>query len=82
MYNILSTESKIKQIISDFVHKLFVENMKGFGSAFRMNTVNHSKICTKCLYISDTTINGNNSNRTTGTTALPTTTLPMYCYMS
>lgn len=52
---------------SFFVHKLLVAQKPGVGSAFRMNTVNYSMICSKYLYINDTTITGNDSNDATGT---------------
>lgn len=47
---------------SFFVHKAFVAEKPGVGSAFRMNTVNFSVIATKYLYINDETITGNDSN--------------------
>lgn len=52
---------------SFFVHKAFVAAKPGVGSAFRMNTVNFSLVCTKYLYISDLTIAGNDSNDDEGT---------------
>lgn len=52
---------------SFFVHKAFVTAKPGVGSAFRMNTVNFSMVCTKYLYINDTTISGNDSNDDEGT---------------
>lgn len=52
---------------SFFVHKAFVAAKPGVGSAFRMNTVNFSVVCTKYLYINDTTIAGNDSNDDEGT---------------
>lgn len=52
---------------SFFVHKAFVAAKPGVGSAFRMNTVNFSVVCTKYLYINDATISGNDSNDDEGT---------------
>lgn len=52
---------------SFFIHKAFVAAKPGVGSAFRMNTVNFSLVCTKYLYINDMTISGNDSNDDEGT---------------
>lgn len=47
---------------SFFVPKVLVAEKPGVGSAFRMNTVNFSVVCTKYIYINDATIAGNDSN--------------------
>lgn len=52
---------------SFFVPKALVAEKPGVGSAFRMNTVNFSMVCTKYLYINDATITGNDGNDDTGT---------------
>lgn len=52
---------------SFFVPKALVAAKPGVGSAFRMNTVNFSMVCTKYLYINDATITGNDGNDDTGT---------------
>ena len=52
---------------SFFVPKVLVAEKPGVGSAFRMNTVNFSMVCTKYLYINDATITGNDGNDDTGT---------------
>lgn len=52
---------------SFFVPKALVAEKPGVGSAFRMNTVNFSMVCTKYLYINDATITGNDGNDNTGT---------------
>lgn len=52
---------------SFFVPKALVAEKPGVGSAFRMNTVNYSMVCTKYLYINDATITGNDGNDDTGT---------------
>lgn len=52
---------------SFFVPKAFVAGKPGVGSAFRMNTVNFSVVCTKYIYINDTTVAGNDSNDDEGT---------------
>lgn len=52
---------------SFFVSRLLVSEKAGVGSAFHMNTVNYSMICTKYLYINNETIAGNDSNDDAGT---------------
>lgn len=50
-----------------FVPKMFVNLMKGYGSAFQMNTVNFGTIGAKYLYIHDSYIKGNENNDLSGT---------------
>lgn len=52
---------------SFFVPKMLISKHAGAGSAFNMNTVDYTYICTKYLYINDTTIGGNANNEATGT---------------
>ena len=52
---------------SFFVPKKLVELLPGSGSAFQMNAVNFSYVCTKYIYISDDRITGNDLNEESGT---------------
>lgn len=50
-----------------FIPKQFVAILGGYGSAFRMNTVNFNTVGAKYLYIHDTYIKGNENNNLSGT---------------
>lgn len=52
---------------SFFVPKMLVSLHSGCGSCFQMNTVDYNAICSKYLYIRDSTIAGNANNQATGT---------------
>lgn len=61
-----------------FVSKKFVELMGGYGSTFRMQTVNFSVQAAKYLYIHDSYIKGNENNNLSGTAAGITFNNAMY----